>query len=192
MEKDTFLVNFPGNSVRYTNIGKSWGWLMKNATTPAAAAEPAVAPAEKSRQGDKDVSEKTMPSKLIMPRGTKFRKINLSRKVAHCPRCNELSKRHSMGRRRLREVGISGPTVLEVTYSKHYCENCRKHFSLPMNHLALPSGRFTNRVRKTAVELVIKQALTLEKATQRMRLKYYVHVPPTTLHDWVVAELTTV
>jgi transposase len=151
-----------------------------------------TAPAGKSCQGDKDVSEKTMPSKLIMPRGIKFRKINLSRKAAHCPRCNKLSKRHSMGRRRLREVGISGPTVLEVTYSKHYCENCRKHFSLPMDHLALPSGRFTNRVRKTAVELVIKQALTLEKATQRMRLKYYVHVPPTTLHDWVVAELTTV
>jgi hypothetical protein len=61
-----------------------------------------------------------------------------------------------------------------------------------MDHLALPSGRFTNRVRKTAVELVIKQALTLEKAAQRMRLKYYVHIPPTTLHDWVVAELTSV
>jgi transposase len=101
-----------------------------------------------------------------------------------------MSKRHSIGHRRLREVGISGPTVLEVTYSKHYCETCRKHFSLPMSHLAQPSGRFTNRVRRTAVDLVIKQAMTLEKATQRMRQKYYVHVPPTTLHDWVVAELT--
>jgi transposase len=137
------------------------------------------------------VTEKTMPTaKVVAPRGTKFRKINMSRKTSPCPKCGEMSKRHSIGRRRLREVGISGPTVLEVTYSKHYCEKCRKHFSLPMDHLAQPSGRFTNRVRRTAVDLVIKQALTLEKATQRMRQKYYVHVPPTTLHDWVVAELT--
>ncbi len=136
------------------------------------------------------MTEKTVTTKVVAPRGTKFRKINMSRKVANCPRCNTPSKRHSIGRRRLREVGISGPTILEVTYSKHYCESCRKHFSLSMDHLALPSGRFTNRVRRTAVDLVIKQAMTLEKATQRMRQKYYVHVPPTTLHDWVVAELT--
>jgi len=57
-----------------------------------------------------------------------------------------------------------------------------------MDHLAQPSGRFTNRVRRTAVDLVINQSMTLEKATQRMRQKYHVHVPPTTLHDWVVVE----
>ncbi len=125
----------------------------------------------------------------VPPRGTKVRKINLSRKSATCPRCGTVSKRHSVGHRRLREVGISSPTVLEVTYSKHYCVNCRKHFSLPMDHLALPSGRFTNRVRRTAVDLVVKHDLTLEKATMRMRQKYHVHVPPTTLHDWVVAEM---
>ena len=76
-----------------------------------------------------------------------------------CPKCGTVSKRHSIGRRRLREVGISAPTVLEVTYSKHYCVNCRKHFSLPMDHLAQPSGRFTNRVRRTAVDLVVKQSI---------------------------------
>jgi len=100
-----------------------------------------------------------------------------------------MGKRHSLGRRRLREVGINGPTILEVTYSKHYCVHCRRHFSLSMDHLAMPSGRFTNRVRRTAVDLVVKQSMTLEKATQRMRQKYHVHVPPTTLHDWVVAEM---
>ncbi len=127
--------------------------------------------------------------KLAVPRGTRVRRINLSRKQAVCPRCRRLCKRHSLGTRRLREVGISGPTLLEVTYSKHYCEDCRRHFSLPMDHLAMPSGRFTNRVRRTAIDLVVKQSMTLEKATQRMRQKYHVHVPPTTLHDWVVAEM---
>ena len=133
-----------------------------------------------------------MSRKLSIPRGTKIRRINLSRKIAPCPRCGTASKRHSLGKRKLREVGISAPTMLEVIYSKHYCTTCRRHFSLPMEHLALPSGRFTNRVRRTAVDLVTKQDLTLEKATKRMELKYHVHVPPTTLHDWVVADMTIV
>jgi len=120
---------------------------------------------------------------------SKVREINLSRKTAPCPRCNTISKRHSVGHRRLREVGLSYPTTLEVTYSKHYCVNCRKHFSLPMDHLARPSGRFTNRVRRTSISLVTKQEITFEKATQTMWSKYHVRIPPTTLHDWVVAEM---
>ena len=124
----------------------------------------------------------------VSARGVKCRRMNLSRKTAPCPKCSTVSKRHSIGQRTLREVGISSPTILEITYSKHYCMTCRKHFSIPMDHLAQPSGRFTNRVRRTAVALVVKEALTLEKATLRMRQKYYVHIPPTTLHDWVAVD----
>lgn len=119
----------------------------------------------------------------------KVRTINLSRKTATCPRCGTMSKRHSIGHRKLREVGISCATVLEVTYSKHYCPECRKHFSLPMDHLAQPASRFTNRVRRTAIDLITKESLTLEKAAGIMAEKYHVRVPPTTLHDWVVSEM---
>lgn len=122
-------------------------------------------------------------------RPIKTRRIIMTRRSALCPTCGAACKRHSNGCRRLREIGVTGPTVVEVTYSKHYCERCRKHFSLPMDHLAPAHGRFTHRVRRTAVELVVSQALTLDKATQRMRLKYFVHVPPTTLHDWVLEAL---
>lgn len=119
---------------------------------------------------------------------TRTRRISMSRKLACCPRCGELSKRHCTSRRRLREVGISAPVTLDVTYSKHYCENCRKFFSLPMDHLAPKCGRFTHRVRRTAVMLVVAHAMTLDAAALRMRRKYFVNVPATTLHDWVAAE----
>ena len=122
------------------------------------------------------------------PRGVRFRGINLSRKMIECPKCGTVSKRHSEGTRQLREIGITSPVVLVVTYSKHYCTVCRKHFSQPMEHIAMPSGRFTNRVRRAALDMVSAQQLTLEKAANRMRQKYFVHVPPTTLHDWVVSE----
>ena len=115
----------------------------------------------------------------------KTRRIVMTRRSALCPTCGTACKRHSNGRRRLREIGVTGPTVVEVTYSKHYCEWCRKHFSIGMDHLAPAYSRFTHRVRRTAVELVVSQALTLDKATQRMRQKYFVHIPLTTLHDWI-------
>ena len=132
--------------------------------------------------------ENVMLHKTVIPRGTKLRRINLSRKTAPCLRCGQISKRHSIGTRHLREVGISAPVILEVIYSKHYCTKCRKHFSLPMEHLAQPSGRFTNRVRRTAMGMVLDLSMTLEKASQRMRQKYYVHVPATTLHEWCSME----
>jgi transposase len=117
------------------------------------------------------------------------RHINISRKVAHCPRCDGLSKRHSVGRRRLHEVGVSRPALLCVTYSKHYCERCRKHFSQPMEHIAPPGSRYTTRARRTAVTMVVARAMTLEQTARRMRQKYFVSVPVTTIHDWVVAEI---
>ncbi len=117
------------------------------------------------------------------------RRVTISRKAAPCPRCGEMSGSHSFGRRRLHEIGVSKPTVLHVTYSKHYCGTCRKHFSLSMDHLAPPAGRFTHRVRRAAVDLVLRHALTLGNASRHMRRRYWVHVPPTTIHDWVVEAL---
>jgi transposase len=145
-------------------------------------------PSTTKPRGGQIVSDNAVAEKVVTL-GTKCRRMNLSRETTPCPKCTTVSRRHSIGKRTLREIGISGPTVLEVTYSKHHCPTCRKHFSISMDHLAQPAGRFTNRVRHTAVALVVKDAMILEKASERMRLKYYVHVPPTTLHDWVVDEM---
>lgn len=122
----------------------------------------------------------------------RIRKIDLYRdspKVTHCPRCGELGYRHSKGVRKLKEVGITRPVILIVTYAKYCCDRCLKYFSQRMDHLALPGCRFTNRVRRIAVDMVIRDGLTLGKAYLRMRLKYYVRVPESTLHDWIIAEL---
>jgi transposase len=127
-------------------------------------------------------------SKMSASEKTKIIKINLSRKQSRCPDCDEICKKHSVGERQLRDVGISTPTVLNVKYTKHYCSNCKKHFSLSMEHLAKKNGRFTNKVRRTAVDLVTSQSMTLEKATIYMNQRYHVLVPMTTLHDWVTED----
>ncbi len=114
-----------------------------------------------------------------------IRRIVISHPAYPCPRCNRLAARHGHGHRRLREIGIKSPAVVEVTYSKHYCKNCRKHFSAPMEHIAPAFSRFTYRVRWAAIEMVASKAMTLENATRQMWQKHFVRVPLTTLHDWV-------
>jgi hypothetical protein len=50
-----------------------------------------------------------------------------------CPRCNHLASRHKCGQRTLHDLGdlsTGCPVDLRVTYSSHYCSQCRKHFNI--------------------------------------------------------------
>lgn len=120
----------------------------------------------------------------------KTRRVDLSRRrFAPCPRCGAVGGRHGACTRRVLELGVSGPTALEVIYTKHYCRNCRRHFTAPLEHIAPAGGRFTYRVRRRAVELVVKEAMTLERASLYMSANYHVRVPVTTIHGWAVEAL---
>lgn len=121
-------------------------------------------------------------------RAVRVRSINMVRKRAACPRCGWAGVRSHKGRRHIAEIGLSGPTVLEVVYSKHYCKQCGKYFSVDMSHLAPDSGRYTRRVRNTARTLVERKGLTLERASGVMRSKYFVRVPPSTIYEWLADE----
>jgi len=49
-----------------------------------------------------------------------------------CPRCDHLAYRHKCGQRTLHDLGdlsTGCPVDLRVTYSSHYCSQCRKHFT---------------------------------------------------------------
>lgn len=122
-------------------------------------------------------------------KGTKVHKINLLRNTGLCPRCGTVCKRTHKHTRQLHEVGISVPTVLEITVGRYLCLVCCKYFTLSLDHLTWSRGKFTLRVRRTAVDLVVKQSFTLDMAAERMRKKYHVHIPSSTLHEWVKKEM---
>jgi hypothetical protein len=49
-----------------------------------------------------------------------------------CPRRGHLASRHKSGQRTLHDLGdlaAGCPLDLLVTYSSHYCSNCRKYFN---------------------------------------------------------------
>lgn len=103
-----------------------------------------------------------------------------------CPTCGRSSTRRSTGVRQLRDLGINRPVVLEVRYSKHFCWHCRTYFNCPMPNLAEPGSLYTRRVQEIAVAKVLVDLLPLEQVQQQMFREFYVHVPPTTLYEWVV------
>jgi hypothetical protein len=103
-----------------------------------------------------------------------------------CPTCGTSSPRRSTGIRQLRDLGVNRPVVLEVRYSKHRCPQCRTYFNCPMLDLAEPGSLYTRRVQETAVAKVLVDFLPLEQVQQQMLREFYMHVPPTTLYEWVV------
>lgn len=119
----------------------------------------------------------------------KVKIIKIAHKTYKCPRCNKIAKRHSLGKRYVRDASKDIPTMLEIRYSKHYCLHCRRFFSVPMNHIAKKGGRFSNKVVHLAIELACRECKTLERTSEIMEEKYHVKVPPQTLHDWIVEEL---
>jgi len=71
-----------------------------------------------------------------------------------CPRCGHLAYRHKSGQRTLHDLGdlaAGCPIDLLVTYSSHYCSNCRKYFNSDLSDLALPGCHYTRRVIQLAV-----------------------------------------
>jgi transposase len=103
-----------------------------------------------------------------------------------CPACGTSSAKRSTGTRRLCDLGVGRPVVLEIHYSKHRCPRCKKYFNAPMEDLAEPGGRYTKRVQTTALAKVLVDGLPLETVQEQMLREFYVHVPPTTLDRWVV------
>ena len=103
-----------------------------------------------------------------------------------CPTCKASSPQRSMGSRRLRDLGTDRPVVLDIRYSKHRCPRCRVYFNCPMPDLAEPGSLYTRRVREIAVAKVLVDLLPLEQVQQQMLREFHVHVPPTTLYEWVV------
>lgn len=104
--------------------------------------------------------------------------LSLIAKRANCPRCHAESPRHSIGKRRVRDV--SGTVVFR--YSKHYCPACRKHFSLSIPGLAKKCDRYSLPLKAEALDMV-RAGKTLARVAETLR------IPPATVHEWSKADV---
>ncbi len=107
-----------------------------------------------------------------------------------CPRCGKSCYRDSRGERILHDLGNihSGhPVDIEVSYSKHRCEECGIYFNAAMSDLAVAGSRYTCRVVDTAVRLVSDDGLPYREASWHLWRDHRVFVPFATIQNWVEA-----
>ena len=111
-------------------------------------------------------------------------KINRVLAQTPCPICGEFSKKHSTAIRTLKHLSYEQKTIFKVTYSRHFCNNCMKHFTINMWDLAAPKSHYTNSVFYRARQLRKAGNLTFEKVSSILLDKYHVDVPVSTICDW--------
>lgn len=105
-----------------------------------------------------------------------------------CPRCGHLASRHTSGQRTLHDLGdlkTGRPIDLLVTYSSHYCSNCRKYFTVDLADVALPGSHDTRRVIQLAVRFVVEDGVPYRPASWHLWRDHRVFVPCGTLQNWV-------
>jgi hypothetical protein len=101
-----------------------------------------------------------------------------------------LAYRDKQFHRTLHDVGnldVWCPRDLLVTYSQHYCTQCRKYFSADLSDLAPPGSQYTHRVIDLAVRLVVEDGLPYRPASWHLWRDHRVFVPFATIQNWVEA-----
>ena len=74
-----------------------------------------------------------------------------------------------------------------MTYSSHYCSDCRKHFNIDLTDLAPPGSHYTHRVIDLAVRIVVEDNLPYRPASWHLWRDHRVFVPFATIQNWVEA-----
>jgi hypothetical protein len=124
-----------------------------------------------------------LPKPVVERRSRSYRR-------RRCPDCGKSGYRDSLGKRTLHDLGDTRngrPRDIDVVYSKHRCEACRRYFSPDMSDLALPGGRYTHRVVATAVRTVVEDGLPYRSASWHLWRDHRVFVPFATIQNWVEA-----
>lgn len=117
---------------------------------------------------------------MAMP---KIKKLLVSRNALPCPECGRMAKRHKQATHWVRDIGIKGPIILEITQSIHRCVPCGRAFPAAVN-VTPPKTKFTWRVIKTALDYLDRDGETLQSTRDYMGAKYNVMLALSTLCDW--------
>src|SRR2546430_1840238 len=107
-----------------------------------------------------------------------------------CPHCGHQAYRDKQFRRTLHDLGnldLWCPRDLVVTYSQHYCTECRTYFSADLSDLAPPGSQYTHRVIDLAVRLVVEDGLPYRPASGPLGRAHRVLGPFATIQNGVEA-----
>src|SRR5947209_177477 len=88
--------------------------------------------------------------------------------VCACPTCGAECKRHSTYPRRIKDIGLDGPTLLHVTVGNYRCAACRRFFK-PVLPFAGKGKRYTTRAVRKATVSVQEDKTTFTGLSHRLQ-----------------------
>jgi hypothetical protein len=144
-----------------------------------------IGPGEYVADSAEDISRpEDLPLPKVVPRCRVYRH-------RPCPRCGyKAAPRYDTDVRRLFDLGdvdANCPVEIPLTYSRHRCPICRACFATDLTRLAMPKSRYTHRVQRLAVRLVVEDGLPYRPASWRLWRDYRVFVPFATIQNGVEA-----
>lgn len=125
------------------------------------------------------------PEKLPKP---KIKSISRLRKKCPCPLCDRPATRHGVRTRTLHHLGnldSERPIDVRLTFSTHYCCQCKKKFHVDTSDIVAPRAEYTNAVVELAVRLVVEDQLPFRRANAHLWRNYRVLVPYKTIANRV-------
>ena len=129
----------------------------------------------------------TVPADLPQPERVPYSRHD---KRHACPRCGHQAYRDKQSQRTLHDLGnrdVWCPRDLVVTYSQHYCTQCRTYCNADLADLAPPGSHYTHRVIHLAVRLVVEDGVPYRPASWHLWRDPRVFVPCATMQHWVEA-----
>lgn len=103
--------------------------------------------------------------------------------VRECPVCGAVCKRHSAYTRKVRDVSLDGPVVLEVRVGNYKCKACDRFFK-PDVPFAAKGKRYTDRAVRKATVAVQQDKTTYTGLPHRMERDYAVRPAKSTGWAW--------
>lgn len=102
---------------------------------------------------------------------------------AECPVCHAECKRHSIARRKVRDISLDGERVIPIRIGVYSCPNCDKHFRLQTG-LAEKGKHYSKRVLEKSFVAVRDDKNTFTALPNRLARDFHIEPSKSTCHRW--------
>jgi hypothetical protein len=102
---------------------------------------------------------------------------------AECPVCHAECKRHSIARRKVRDISLDGERIIPIRVGVYSCLNCDKHFRLQTG-LAEKGKHYSKRALEKGFVAIRDDKNTFTALPNRLARDFHIEPSKSTCHRW--------
>ena len=109
--------------------------------------------------------------------------LEIAPPTAECPACRTVCKRHSVARRRVRDISLDGERRIPIRIGVYFCVVCGKHFRLQTG-LAEKGKHYSRRSLEKGFVAVRDDKTTFTALPNRLARDFHIQPSKSTCHRW--------